>query len=187
MRGHMAKKSAKTPPTKDRIYRKVVGAAISLELRCGHLKWSMARLARLSGISRPLIYYYFGKSKAAILVEATKIFGGELAGFTEEKTNYWESGRIDLALAESRRLLQEIPGLTAWYFLQRQTETAVGEAIRGIELAHVAKIRKYLPSAGESNIQAIFALFFGVSFSPIANSETPAAAVKLVLKGLGKN
>ncbi|MBS1961866.1 MAG: TetR/AcrR family transcriptional regulator [Bdellovibrionales bacterium] len=185
----MAKKAravAGRKPDKERIFREIVAGAIALDLKCGHLKWSVARLARRSGVSRPLIYYYFGKSKIRILLEATKIFGGELAGFTERKTNFWETGRIDLALAESRKLLQEIPGVAAWYYLQRDGETEVGESIRKIEADHVKKIQKYLPEAGEAGARAIFALFFGVSFSPIAGPETPAKAVELVLKGLGK-
>lgn len=169
---------------KERIYREIVAAAIALDLKCGHLKWTMTRLARRSGVSRPLIYYYFGKSKARILLEATKIFGGELAGFTAEKTNYWETGRIDLALAESRKLLSEIPGIAGWYYLQRDGATEVGEAIRKIEAEHLKKIRKYLPHVGEAGARAIFALFFGVSFSPIAGPETPATAVEIVLRGL---
>lgn len=172
-------------PSKEKVFRDVVAAAVALDLKWGHLKWPISQLARRSRVSRPMIYYYFGKSKAQILVEATKIFGGELAGFTDEKTGYWESGRIDLALADSRRLLGEIPGLSAWYFLMREGESEVGEAIRKIEAAHVVKIRKYLPNADESTARAIFALFFGVSFSPLADTKTPATAVRIVLSGLG--
>jgi AcrR family transcriptional regulator len=183
----MAKLKARTSlpkPTKEQVFREVVAAAIALDLKAGHLKWSMAELARTSGISRPLVYYYFGKSKRAILVEATKLFGGELAGFTDEKTNHWEAGRIDLALMESRRLLGEIHGLTAWYFLQRDRETEVGAAIREIEKRHLAKIRKYLPELDEGSVTAIFALFFGVSFSPLARTDTASLAVKIALRGV---
>ena len=52
---------------KDETYWKILDAVIALEIRRGHQKWTISELSRLSGITRTLIYYYFGKSKLEIL------------------------------------------------------------------------------------------------------------------------
>ena len=48
--------------------------ALSLEVNTGHLKWKVTELERKSGLSRSLIYRYFGSTKTIILRNALDIF-----------------------------------------------------------------------------------------------------------------
>lgn len=178
---------AKRAPNKQQIYRDVLSAAIQLDLQLGYLKWTVSRLARVSGVSRTLIYYYFGKSKVSILMEATKLFGEELAGIADPaKPSLWASGDMVFAFTESRKLLRRIPGITAWYFLQREKETEVGRAIRKIEAAHLVKISRFFPGSSEETVYAVYSLFFGISFSGQSVPLMPSEAVRIVLAGVSK-
>ena len=85
---------------KDEAFWKILNAAIELDYKKGHLKWTMTELSRRSGVTRSLIYYYFGRQKAAILKEAVKIVGEEFVGLNERRTTAMCGGGVALSVKE---------------------------------------------------------------------------------------
>lgn len=174
-------------PKKDEIYWKILNSALILELRHGHQKWTMTRLARASGVSRTLIYYYFGRSKLDILGEAVSLFGVELAGATAERRELWKQGRLAETFLATRRLVERSPALVPFYFLNRAQDSALGRAIRKQEEAFRSKLAAFFPSLSATRRDAAFALFFGIPFCGELSEKAVREALELLSAGLGKS
>ncbi len=96
---------------------RILDAVVRLEVIKGHLRWKMADLSRLSGVQRTLIYYYFGKSKEAILNEAMKTIGDEFFGLSQERLEMWKQGRIKESILKSRESFKQAPHVPLFSFI----------------------------------------------------------------------
>ncbi|MCB0357357.1 MAG: helix-turn-helix transcriptional regulator, partial [Bdellovibrionales bacterium] len=96
----------------DENYWKILNAALELDVKKGHLKWTVSDLSRKSGITRSLIYYYFGRSKSSILNEAIKLIGHEVAGLTPEREEMWNLGDFIASMKQARRTIENAPYLS---------------------------------------------------------------------------
>src|SRR6187401_2386822 len=94
---------------KDRVYWRILNAAILLDIRWGHLKWSITQLAASAKVTRSLIYYYFGRSKIDILLHAVKLIGLEFAGGTEKRHSFWAERRFADSFIASRKMIAQTP------------------------------------------------------------------------------
>ena len=94
---------------KDESYWIILSSAMDLDVKKGHLKWTMSDLSRKSKITRSLIYYYFGREKAEILEEAVKLIGHELAGLNEERLEMWKRGEFLDSLLAAREIIEKAP------------------------------------------------------------------------------
>lgn len=157
---------------RDQTFWKVLNAALDLDFRKGHLKWTMSELSRKSAITRSLIYYHFGRSKLAILQEAVRVIGEELIGVDPERIQQWKAGNWKSSVIHSRELLEQSPSLANFYLLHRSRPTEIGEGIRKLEADYMRKLRVIFPQLDEAGHQALFAFFFGVTFAP--NIAEPA-------------
>lgn len=151
---------------KDQIYWKVLKAAMVLDYKKGHQKWTMSELARASGVKRPLIYYYFGKSRIDILLAAVKVLGEDCFGLSEERLALWKSGRMNESVKRSRALMQEHKDLAGFYFLHRAKENPVGNALRQLEKNYYQKIKRFFPTISREQQEQLGAFFFGLVFAP---------------------
>jgi AcrR family transcriptional regulator len=161
----MIKKDA-SKGKKDEIYYRILNTALVLELRYGHLKWKTSQLARLSKVSRPLIYYYFGKSKEAVINEAISFFGTEFSGATQNRRQMWKDGKVVQTLEENREILKSIPALMPFYFTNRGQNTTVGENIRKQEESFRKKIKEFFPQLTAEQREFLFACIWGLVFAP---------------------
>jgi Bacterial regulatory proteins, tetR family len=146
---------------KDEKYWKILNSCIRLELRHGHLKWTMAALHRESKVSRPLIYYYFGRSKKNIILEACHYFGVLLSGTDQLKMKLYDENQVAKALLESKELLIKSPDLVSFYFMHRHSKNEIGELIRSYERKGIKKREKFLKN--EKDAVVLFALHMGIS------------------------
>ena len=151
---------------KDHTFWKVLNAALELEFKKGHLKWTMADLSRKSGITRSLIYYYFGRKKIDILKAAVKIIGEEFVGLSEERQEMWKQGEFEKSLTQARQFYEKAPHLCSFYLNDRGKPNEIGESLRDLEKTFKEKMRKFVPSADQSQLNTLFAVYFGISFSP---------------------
>ena len=151
---------------RDQTFWKVLNAALDLDFRKGHLKWTMSELSRKSAITRSLIYYHFGRSKLAILQEAVRVIGEELIGVDAERIAQWKTGNWKSAVLHSRELLENSPSLANFYMLHRSRPTEIGDGIRKLEDDYMRKLRATFPNIETHAHQALFAFFFGVTFAP---------------------
>jgi AcrR family transcriptional regulator len=163
---------------KDEIYWKVLKAAMVLDYKRGHQKWTMAELARQSGVKRPLIYYYFGKSRLDILLAAVKVLGEECFGLSNGRIELWRTGRVNESVKASRAVVQEHKDLAGFYFLHRAKDNPVGDALRHLEKKYAQKIEKFFPTLSKSQQQQLGAFFFGLVFAPDLSNEALGECLK---------
>ena len=156
---------------KDRVFWSILNEAIYLEIKGGHLKWTYAELARRSGVSRSLIYYYFGKAKINLLKEACVLFGELMAGTNKEKMQYWKEGDYVQGIIEAKALFEVCPSLIPFYYLNRDKQNEIGELIRKYEKKGISKRKKFFPHLSDGEARLLFALQFGISSFPGVRSK----------------
>lgn len=172
---------------KDEAFWKILNAAIELDYKKGHLKWTMTELSRRSGVTRSLIYYYFGRQKAAILKEAVKIVGEEFVGLNERRMKMWKDGKFFESLKESHDLYQQAPYLATFYLNSRTMSNEIGESLKGIEKEFLKRIKQFLPNLNESQVRAIFSVYFGAVFSPYSDDLVLKDVVRVLKRIFGAN
>lgn len=148
--------------SKEEIYRRVLEAALRLDSSRGHLRWRMTDLSRASGITRSLIYYYFGNSKTALLQSAVRALGEEFFGLREDRQELWRQGRILESIAQTRLLVQTMPYLVHFYLAQRHPGAPLYDQILELERRYSENLRHHFPDAEPARIQMTFAMLFGV-------------------------
>jgi AcrR family transcriptional regulator len=168
--------------TKDETYWKVLDAAVELDFRKGHLRWTMSDLSRLSGVTRSLVYYYFGSEKMAILQDAAKLIGEEFFGLNEQRLQMWKNGKISASVISSRRLLEQRKYMAAFYLVHRTAPTAIGESLRGLEAEYTQKLQRFFPTLSAEVSAGIFGLFFGLVIGPNIGDDIIVRVVDSALK-----
>jgi AcrR family transcriptional regulator len=169
--------------SRDAGFWKVLNSALELDFRKGHMKWTMSELSRKSGITRSLIYYHFGRLKIQILNEAVDVIGEQLIGISEERMLLWQKGDWTKSMEATRQTLSQAPFLCNFYLIHRERPTEIGSAIRKLERAYLKKLEKFFPKLPPEGIKALFAFFFGMTFSPLVDTEAIGFGVG-VLKNL---
>lgn len=166
--------------TKDEIYSAVFDTLIRLDVQKGHMSWKISDLARLSKVSRPLIYYYFGKSKDSIMQTAIEFLGAEYFGLSKERLQMWKDGNVVESILKSRNLCLKAPYVPVFYLLRRGLDSEVGKALRGFEVKHQAKIQSFYPNISADSIRAMSAVFFGLAAAPDLTEEGVRSSLKIV-------
>jgi hypothetical protein len=116
--------------SKDETYWTILNNAISLDITKGHLKWTISELARQTDIKRPLIYYYFGKEKLNILLEACHLFGKIYAGISPSQVGKFAQEDYFTGLKYARDTLKTCPNLAPFYFINRDKENEISKLIK---------------------------------------------------------
>jgi len=161
-----AKKNVSVKIEKDQIYWKVLKTVMSLDFKRGHQKWTMAELSRVSGIKRPLIYYYFGKSRIEILLAGVKVLGEECFGLSDRRMRLWQNREMATSIRESRQFMHDHPELAGFYFLHRRKFTPIGNAIQDLESKYCKKFQRFFPKLSSDQQEQMSAFFFGLVFTP---------------------
>ena len=185
-------KPSKTPQTpknqnsKEEIYWAVLESVIRLDIIRGHMNWKITELARASKVSRPLIYYYFGKSKENIMKTAIDFLGQEYFGLSEERMKLWQSGEILQSVLLTRLLCQKAPHIHLFYMFRRNLQTPVGESLREFESRHRTKIQDYYPKLSQDSVEALSAVFFGLVAMPALSQKGVENALKMITENLSR-
>lgn len=154
---------------RDDTFFKVLDAALELDFRKGHMKWTMSELARKSGITRSLIYYHFGRSKISILQEAVRMMGEEMIGLKASRLELWRQGRMVESLKAARAIAKASPHIGQFYLAHRDRPTDIGEGLRRIEKEYLKKLGIFFPRANEAALRTLYTVFFGMCFSPLSD------------------
>ena len=165
-------KSANSKKSKEEVYWKVLQAAIELDFKKGHQKWTISDVSRASGVTRSLIYYYFGRSRAALLEEAVKVIGSEVFGLTDERLEMWKKGRMLESALLSKQTAQQYPFLISFYFTHRFRQNAIGGAIRELEKKHYKKVSQFFSNVSEEQLHKQLAVLFGSVLCPHIESTS---------------
>ncbi len=168
--------------SKDETFWSVLNSAIELDFRRGHLRWTMSELSRVSKVTRSLIYYYFGKSKEAILLEAVKLTGEEFFGLNAGRLELWKQGQIAESVLQTRRLMEKCPHMGTFYMVHRDEQTEIGASLRLLETEYKQKLKHYFSRASDPSLEAIFGLFMGLVITPRLSDEAVRKGVNGVLQ-----
>lgn len=166
---------------KDDRYWKILDAVVRLEVVKGHLRWTLSDLARLSGVGRTLIYYYFGKSKKEILRVAMKLIGDEFFGLSEDRMKMWAEGQVRESVLKSRELCKKAPHMIEFYFHWRHHEGDLCDELVSLEKRYLRKIKSVKPHLSADQAAALFSMLFALVVVPDLKVE----AIDIVLAQLG--
>lgn len=156
----------------DERYWAILNHAVRLEVSKGHLRWTMAELARGSGVGRTLIYYYFGKSKDAIIQVALKLIADEVFGLSAERLKLWREGRVAESVMESREMLTLAPQLREFYFHWRYIPGEIRNHLIQTEKRYLQKLKSVYPQLSAVQAEAFFAICFGLVMAPLVSPAT---------------
>ncbi len=165
---------------KDKTYRSILNAALELDFKKGHLKWTISLLARKSKVTRSLIYYYFGRSKIGIVKEAVKLIGEEFVGLSERRLQMWREGQFEATISEARKMFEKSPYILSFYTNYRDHKNEIGDALIAIENEFLKKIAQFMPKLSGPEIKAIFSLYFGIVFSPVYEKKSMEFHLKIL-------
>ncbi len=153
-------------------YWAILNHAVHLEVSKGHLRWTMAELARGSKVGRTLIYYYFGKSKGAIIEVALKLITDEVFGLSPERLLLWSSGRGAESVLKSREMLKNAPQLREFYFHWRHIPGEIRNHLLSTEKRYLQKLKNVNPKLSAEQAEALFAVNFGLVMAPSVSKST---------------
>ena len=101
-----------------------------------------SRLARASGVSRPWLYAYIGKTKDSLISLAVQHFGHVYAQIDLPPVGFdaksWVNGQVE-GLRNALNQVTSYPWLMPLYFRYRSTETPLGQAIMETEKQYIKK------------------------------------------------
>lgn len=143
-------------PKKDDVFYKICHTVLKLEVGKGNLKWTVSDISKESGVTRSLIYYYFGKEKEVILEEAYRYMIDTMFNLKREDS---------LGIRERMKLtlerMENMPYLFILYYLKKKSDSEIGELIRKAEAALLHNFRNDYPEKSEEEILKIFLLELG--------------------------
>jgi AcrR family transcriptional regulator len=174
--------SKKPSSSKDETYWKILNCALDLEVKKGHLKWTLSELSRHSGVTRSLIYYYFGRSHQRILEDAVSIMGQELIGLNDSRSKMWKERRWHESLTLARHTYEKAPNMCLFYMSHRNKANSIGIKLKELEKSFIQKIKKFKPELSHEMCNTIFAIFFGITFSPHVNNGEIECFAKMIDK-----
>ena len=176
--------SDKNSGKKDANYWKLLNSAVTLDIQRGHLKWTITQLSKKSGISRTLIYYYFGSSKIGILKEAVITLGYELAGMSPDRLELWRQGRIAESLLATRKMVKVNPAILYFYMYNRKLENEIGKIIQSKEKQFQLKLAQFFPNLDSITYESIFAIFLGITWVENISENAVHRTLEIITQGI---
>lgn len=157
-----------------------MSASIALDLLKGHLNWSMTDLSRQSGVSRTLIYYYFGKSKEDIFRQSIEYFTSEIFDTRPEVARKLAEGDIINMIKTTRKNLREHPHLVVIYSNYRLKQSELGKAFFKAEKKYLEMLETSLPTKWKPFTRNIFAFILGLTLLPVLSEDDFIQAEKFL-------
>jgi len=150
---------------------KIIGAALCLFGKNGYKKTSAADIASAAGISKPMVFHYFGSKKNLYLylleVCGNVMASGVMSRLDKDETDFFR--RIRLASEIKVSLLGEHPGLQAFMeSMFYETDPEVEPEIRNV-------------MARRSEEYDLRKFFEGVDYSRFKKGVSPALVTKLLV------
>jgi AcrR family transcriptional regulator len=159
------------PENTSQLKSDILRSVLRLEVLKGHLKWKVSDLARYSGVSRPLIYYHFGNTKAAIIVTSIRYLAEEYFGLNEERLLMFKQGNALPSLMRTRKALMAAPDAITFYFRWRTTKSEIQKHLIAIELEYQKLLVKGFPSLSAPEAAALHGILFGLVTAPFLTNE----------------
>jgi len=147
-------------------FDKLLHTVMHLEVRKGHLRWTVSELSRLTKVTRPLIYYYLGKTKIEIFKATLYILAKDFYGLSDERIAMKaKTGRLDSILA-TRKVAMGNADILAFFYANRFGKTWMQPELVDMEKAFIARLDKELEGISEE---------FQILFKALCQSFVTAA------------
>jgi AcrR family transcriptional regulator len=155
-------------------------SVIELEMTKGHLRWKMSDLARKSGVSRPLLYYYLGKDRKSIFKQAVDYYVAVFLDFRLERAEKVRKGQIIELITVARSRLKKNPYFFQFYAKHRFENTEVSPIFHAAEKKYFEHLKASLPPHWHHLTRVMWALVFGLAVQPDITSDDLKAAEKII-------
>jgi AcrR family transcriptional regulator len=145
--------------SKDETYFKILNTVLRLDVQKGHLKWTISDLSRHSGITRSLIYYYFGRQKQQIIEEAISFLTENVFSINKDPKQDLElSARFLRTLA----IIKQNPFLYIFFYLRRIQSDENSKQLIQLEENYFKKLKREFPSLSRDQILLIYIIELGI-------------------------
>lgn len=161
-------------------------AIIELEMTKGHLKWRISDLARVSQVTRSLIYYYFGREKKHIYTQAVNFYVTEFLDFRLERYEKIKKGEIIDLISESRKKLKRNPYFLQFYAKHRLEKTETSLIFEKAEKQYFENLRETLPVKWKPMARILWAFIFGLAIQPNLSEEELRSAEMIMRRAWPK-
>ncbi len=142
---------SKRTKNKDEVYFSVCNAVLRLEVNRGHLKWTVSDLSRFSGITRSLIYYYFGKDKDDILEHSYRYMVGIFFN-SDPNSKMGLHERLKKILSD----LVHMPYIFVLYYLEKNKDSYFGKIIKKAESELLAHLEELYPKYSKEQVFELY-------------------------------
>jgi len=153
------------------VHREILHSILALEVSKGHLKWTVSEVARRAKVSRPLLYYHFGKSKRAIMETCIALIGEEIYGLGTTQSADASDDALRLALRETRAIFQANPAITVFYQRWRAQASPLRAQFIAMEKRYHKKLRAAFSFLTAQDALVFHALMHGAITSPFLTEE----------------
>ncbi len=166
--------------SKEDSFLAIFEAVVQLEVTRGPGRWKLTDLARISKVTRPLIYYYFGKSKTDIVMTAVEYLGEEYFGISEHRLKMWDEGRLVETVLISRHLNQKAPYGLLFYMTRRTHDNDIGKKLREYEKRYRKKLADFFPKLDAKGVDAIAGVLFGLVTFPDLTDDAVRKSIEVL-------
>lgn len=150
---------------------KILGTVVALEVNKGHLRWTIAEIARRTKVSRALVYYHFGKTKGEILDRCLETVIGEYFALGNERAKWIFEGRVAESLAITRKMFLDNPSLVLFYMRWRTQPSPWQKKFREVDKRYQAKLKAAFPHLSDSQVLIVHGLYHGLVTAPFMTAE----------------
>lgn len=157
---------------------RILKSTICFEVTKGHLKWKVSDLARAAQVSRPLIYYHFGKTKIEILESCLELLAKRFYGLDIQSIGEKSPAEFFQQMHASHRFLHSFPELTTFYLKSRSGKSFLRDRFLSFEKRYQKKLQRIFPKLTETDAIAFHSIFHGIVSAPFATSQSTEFAIR---------
>lgn len=168
------------------VKNQVLQAVMAAEVSKGHLKWKVSDIARQTKVSRPLIYYHFGKTKQEIFNVCLQLVAEDYYGLTPEREKSLVSGSLYDSVLRTWKMYKNNPSLAVFYQKARMSQSDLNDQMVEIESRYQKKLKKAFPHLSEHQIKAVHAIFHGLVTAPFIDEKSLDSALKMINWSVGE-
>lgn len=140
----------------------IASCVLALEVSKGHLAWTVSGLVKKSGLSRTLIYRYFGGNKKVILSNSVDLFVDKFYGFSQQE----HPQPLWALVKTARKHILKFPEAAIFYQKCRSLDSPLKNKFMVVEQKFQKKLKNRLPLKSETEILVVHTIIHGLVTAP---------------------
>ncbi|MCC6137588.1 MAG: hypothetical protein IT287_03080 [Bdellovibrionaceae bacterium] len=162
---------------KSKTLKKLASVFFKLEVTKGHMRWSVADLARISRVSRSLIYRYLGSSKQEIVRNCLRQYLENLYGFSPTSPEDYFGTHFSKNIEKARIGVLECHEALIFYHKWRARDGWICEELKKMEALFQTRLQKLFPNLSGEKIIILYAIIHGLVTAPFIETDLVAKAI----------